>query len=233
VVAVAAAGEELERLPGAWRAYFLDRLVGAHLALGRRAEAQRAADAARGVAEHTGLGIAVAMAHRAAGAVALDAKQPALAVDRARAAAEITDALGMRLDAALARILAGRALAQSGDRDGAVVELHRAAAELEACGARRYREQAERELGRLGHRTYRRTRPGQAGATGLASLTARELEVAQLIVDRRTNSEIAGELYLSQKTVETHIRNLFFKLGVSSRVEVARVVERARPREVR
>jgi DNA-binding NarL/FixJ family response regulator len=58
-------------------------------------------------------------------------------------------------------------------------------------------------------------------------LTERELQVARLVVDRRTNAEIAAELYLSTKTVETHLRNLFHKLGVSSRVEVARVIERA------
>jgi len=51
--------------------------------------------------------------------------------------------------------------------------------------------------------------------------------VARLIVDRRTNAEIASELFLSPKTVESHVRNLFQKLGVSSRVDVARVVERA------
>jgi DNA-binding CsgD family transcriptional regulator len=59
------------------------------------------------------------------------------------------------------------------------------------------------------------------------SLTERELQVARLVVDRRTNAEIAAELFLSTKTVETHLRNLFHKLGVSSRVEVARVIERA------
>jgi DNA-binding NarL/FixJ family response regulator len=59
------------------------------------------------------------------------------------------------------------------------------------------------------------------------SLTERELQVARLIVDRRTNPQIAAELFLSPKTVETHIRNLFHKLGVSSRVEVARAIERA------
>ncbi|HEY6777258.1 MAG TPA: LuxR C-terminal-related transcriptional regulator [Thermoleophilaceae bacterium] len=47
------------------------------------------------------------------------------------------------------------------------------------------------------------------------------------MVDRKTNSQIAAELFLSPKTVESHIRHLFQKLSVSSRVEVARVVERA------
>ena len=61
----------------------------------------------------------------------------------------------------------------------------------------------------------------------MASLTERELEVARLIVDRKTNPEIAAELFLSKKTVESHVRNLFHKLGASSRVEVARIVERS------
>ena len=60
---------------------------------------------------------------------------------------------------------------------------------------------------------------------GIRSLTERELEVARLVVDRRTNPEIAAELFLSIKTVETHLRNIFAKLGASSRVEVARIIE--------
>jgi ATP/maltotriose-dependent transcriptional regulator MalT len=44
---------------------------------------------------------------------------------------------------------------------------------------------------------------------------------------RKTNPQIAAELFLSQKTVETHLRHIFRKLGVSSRVELARAVERA------
>ena len=89
------------------------------------------------------------------------------------------------------------------------------------------RAAAERELRKLGHRRlHRRSRPG-TGDTGVTALTERELQVAQMIIDRRTNAEIAATLFLSPKTVESHIRNLFHKLGVSSRVEVARAVERA------
>ncbi len=61
----------------------------------------------------------------------------------------------------------------------------------------------------------------------MESLSERELEVARLIVDRKTNPQIAAALFLSQKTVESHIRNMFRKLAVSSRVELARAVERS------
>jgi hypothetical protein len=49
--------------------------------------------------------------------------------------------------------------------------------------------------------------------------------VARLVVDRKTNPEIAAELFLSQKTVETHLHNIFRKIDVSTRIELARVVE--------
>ena len=103
----------------------------------------------------------------------------------------------------------------------------RAARELDACGALRYRDETERELRKLGHRIHRRTRPGKTDGTGIESLTQRELQVARLVVDRKTNPEIAAELFLSQKTVETHLRNIFRKIDVSSRVALARAVERA------
>jgi DNA-binding NarL/FixJ family response regulator len=91
----------------------------------------------------------------------------------------------------------------------------------------RYRDQAERELGKLGHRTHRRTQPGKPDASGLESLTERELQIARLVVDRKTNPQIAAELYLSKKTVETHLRHIFEKMDTPSRVALARAVERA------
>ena len=143
-----------------------------------------------------------------------------------RSAAAFADA-GAPVEAAISRALAGRALAAAGETEQAAAELARAAGDFERHDALGHRDACERELRRLGRRgRYRRTRAAGDGSL-VGTLTERELQIARLVVDRRTNAEIAAELYLSTKTVETHLRNLFHKLGVSSRVEVARVVERS------
>jgi DNA-binding NarL/FixJ family response regulator len=68
-----------------------------------------------------------------------------------------------------------------------------------------------------------RPRQSQHG-TGLATLTGRELEVVELATAGLTNREIAERLYLSTKTVETHLSRAFTKLDVRSRVDLVRRV---------
>ena len=80
-----------------------------------------------------------------------------------------------------------------------------------------------RELRRLGHRVLRAAR--EHGARG--PLTAREREIAELVAAGRTNREIAEQLVLSTRTIEAHLRNIYGKLGVRSRVELARDLQRA------
>jgi DNA-binding NarL/FixJ family response regulator len=222
-----AGGEELTLIPGGWRTYCLELLTRCWLALDRRDKAEGTAACAEAVAAAVRLPLPAAWSDRAAAAVALHAGDPARAAERALASADAAERVGAPIEAALSRTLAGRALAQLGQRDRAVAELERAAAEFDQCGALRYRDEAERELGKLGRRIHRRTRSGKAGGIGVESLTERELQIARLVVDRKTNPEIAAELFLSRKTVETHIHNMFRKLGVASRVEIARAVERA------
>jgi len=217
---------DLESLPGIWRIMRLELLTRSYLAVQRAHDAAAAAAEAEACAEAFGLPLGTAMAQRASALVALDANDLGVAAEQSVASAATAAEAGAPIEAALSRILAGRALARAGRTDAATVELERAVTELHECGATRYCAEAERELRKIGRRIHRRTRPGVDG-TGVGSLTERELEVARLVVERKTNPEIAAELFLSQKTVETHLRNMFRKLDVSSRVELARAVERA------
>ena len=203
----------------------------ADVALRRGAVDEAAEWAARGLplAAALDLGVPTAQAQRADAAARLARGDAAGALDAARAALAAAESVGARRDAAQAQLLAGRALAAQGEREAATGELAAAEAALDAVGARRRREEAAQELRRLGHRVARRPRPASAPAgAGLEQLTEREREIAELVTERHTNRQIAGELFLSEKTVETHLRNIFVKLSVGSRVEVARAVERAR-----
>jgi DNA-binding NarL/FixJ family response regulator len=222
-----AGGADLPLIPSAWRANWLELETRCWLALGRLDEARQSAASAENCATAFGLRLASALADRAAAAVALCADEPVRAAERALASAAVADEVGVPIEAAVSRTLAGRALARAGQSDRAAAELKRAASELNRCGALRYRNEAERELRKLGHSIHRRTRPGKTDVMGVESLTERELEVARLVVGRKTNSEIAAALFLSPKTIETHMHNIFRKLDVSSRVEVARAVDRA------
>jgi DNA-binding NarL/FixJ family response regulator/tetratricopeptide (TPR) repeat protein len=222
-----AGGEGLMLIPGSWRACCLELLTRCWLAQDRVTEAKRSASLAEDLAADARLPLAAAWADRAGAAVALHAGDFASGSERALASADAAQEVGAPIEAALSRTLAGRALLQAGQSDRAAAELQRAATALDVCGAVRYRDSAERELGKLGHRPHRRTRPGKPNAPGIVSLTERELQVAQLVVDRKTNPEIAAELFLSQKTVETHMRNIFIKMDVTTRAALARAVERA------
>jgi DNA-binding CsgD family transcriptional regulator/tetratricopeptide (TPR) repeat protein len=63
-------------------------------------------------------------------------------------------------------------------------------------------------------------------ATGIDALTDREREVLGLLVDARTNRQIANQLYISEKTVSVHVSNILAKLDVRSRAEAAALARR-------
>jgi DNA-binding NarL/FixJ family response regulator len=127
------------------------------------------------------------------------------------------------LTRARAQLARGRALAAGGERAAAIEALSAAESELDRFGAVRIRDEAVRELRVLGHRVLRPARDTQAGGA-LTALTAREREVATLVAAGRTNREIATQLVLSPRTIEAHLRSVYGKLEVRSRVELARVI---------
>jgi DNA-binding CsgD family transcriptional regulator len=224
---IASGGIDQQQIGGGWRVRSLELLTRCLLASGRHEEAQRTASTAADCADGISLPMAAAMADLARAVVMLDAGDSGDAAERALLAATALEEVGNLFDAAGARTLAGRALARAGEHDQAATQLERSAAAFDGFGSPRLRAEAERELRKLGRRIHRRTRAGDADATGVASLTGRELEVGRLVADGKTNAEIAAALYLSPKTVETHLRNTFRKLNVSSRLQVARAVEQS------
>jgi DNA-binding CsgD family transcriptional regulator len=69
-------------------------------------------------------------------------------------------------------------------------------------------------------------RQAEPAATGPDALTPRETEVLDLLVEGRTNRQIARQLYISEKTVSVHVSNILAKLGVRSRAEAAALARR-------
>ena len=197
------------------------------LGAGKRENAEEYARRAEQNAERLGLRLPAAIAGRTRAAVLLDAGDAEGAARSACPSAELAYRIGARLQAAFSRALEGRARAAAGDRPQAVAVLREAEKVLDECGSLRVRDEVRRELRRLGARAEVRG-PASGDDTGVGSLTKRELEIAELITDRLTNPQIAERLFLSKKTIESHIRNIFVKLGASSRVEVARIIERDR-----
>jgi DNA-binding NarL/FixJ family response regulator len=70
-------------------------------------------------------------------------------------------------------------------------------------------------------------KPGKAGAAAVTTgLTPRELDVLRLLVEGNSDREIAAALFIGARTVQTHVANLFTKLGVNARAEAAAVAVR-------
>ena len=125
-----------------------------------------------------------------------------------------------RVQAELARthLLYGEWLRRQNCRGDAREQLRTAYQMLTAMGADGFAERARRELLATGETVRKRT------ADTAGQLTAQEAQIARLAVDRRTNPEIAAELFLSPRTVEWHLRKVFTKLGISSRRELGQAL---------
>jgi ATP/maltotriose-dependent transcriptional regulator MalT len=88
---------------------------------------------------------------------------------------------------------------------------------FEALGAELWAERARVELRASGQRARRRV-----GDT-LDQLTEQELQIAHFVAQGLSNREVAAQLFLSPRTIAAHLRNIFRKLGISSRTELARL----------
>jgi DNA-binding CsgD family transcriptional regulator len=120
----------------------------------------------------------------------------------------------IRVELARARLLYGEWLRREHRRVDAREQLRAAHEMFTAMGADGFAERARGELLATGETVRKRT------VETRDELTAQEAQIARLARDGRTNPEIGAQLYISPRTVEWHLRNVFTKLGIRSRREL-------------
>ncbi|MET0765845.1 MAG: AAA family ATPase [Blastococcus sp.] len=199
--------------PGFWT--WADLYAEALVATGRVAEADQLLIPHEETAARRGRLSPIGRLARARGRVEAAAGRPdraAEAFDRAVTAARQA---GYPYERARAELAAGQFLRRAGQRRRAVELLEAAHATFTTLGAEPWVLRCATELSGSG------LQPASRRGRDHAALTSQELVVARLAAVGRTNREIAGELVVSVKTVEYHLRNAFQKLGVARRRELA------------
>lgn len=220
--AAAVAGPWLEETDPSWTCQLAEYLIVSSLAIGDPVAARGWAERATAVSEHTRLPLALAKAASARALVLSADGAHADAIAAARDGAARTEAIGAP-HRAFAQSVLGRVLAAAGETDAASAQLHGAAAEFAACGLQRAHDTTAREIRRLGGRVSGRV--GRvAGVEGLQELSDREREISRLVADGAPNKRIASALHLSEKTVANHLTNIYGKLGLRGRTELATLV---------
>ena len=212
-----ARGDYGPALTAATRAAQGTELTSSNMALPEIVEAaSRAGDPARAQAAVEELEMR-ARTTRGTWGLGLAARSRALITAGAGAEEHYLEALGLlerhRLMSYCARthLVYGEWLRREGRRHDAREQLRTAHRLLSGMGAHAFAERAAKELRATGEHPRKRT----AHATD--ALTTHELQIARLVSTGATTREVAQQLFLSPRTIEAHLRNIFPKLGITSR----------------
>lgn len=193
-----------------WRAHAAPALA----AIGRDDKARELIRPAVERARRFGAPWALGMALRAEGM----ATQGDRGIELLRESVGVLEPSSCRLEHAHALLELGAALRRRNRRTEAREQLRGALAAAHRCGAEPLRVRAEHELAATGARARR------VVLTGVESLTASERRVAELAVAGASNRDIAQQLFVTRKTVETHLGHAYQKLGISSRRQLAEIL---------
>ena len=192
----------------------LPRLVGVALRAGDRGRADAAANASAELAVRTPHPTLRAAAAHAWGLLEDDP-------GRLRQALDLSATDRRPLPRARIHEDLGLALLRAGSTTEALTHLDAAYSAFTGAGSHRETRRVRARLRTLGIRKRQAAvaRPDR----GWESLTKAELAVVQIVAEGRTNREAAAVLFLSPETINTHLRHAFTKLGIRSRVELARL----------
>jgi DNA-binding NarL/FixJ family response regulator len=134
-----------------------------------------------------------------------------------RAALRVHAEAARPFEQARSELAYGEFLRRAGRRIEARAHLQAALDRFERLGAALWAERARVEL-RASGRTARKRDPSTS-----ADLTPQELQIARFVAEGLTNREVAAQLFLSPRTIDFHLRNVYRKLGISSRTALARL----------
>jgi DNA-binding CsgD family transcriptional regulator len=154
-------------------------------------------------------------------ALALAGRCRALLSDGPEAVAAYDEAIRLHTDTnraydrARTELLLGEHLRRHRQRVESRDHLRTALSMFEALGANSWADRARSELRASGETARRRE------ASTLAQLTPQQLQVARFVAEGMSNKEVAAQMFLSPRTVDAHLRNVFTKLGVASRARLA------------
>ena len=147
----------------------------------------------------------------------------ATSIDRLREAANVLERSPARLEHARALTDLGAALRRANRRTEARSMLQKGLTLAERCGAHALVERARLEVRAAGGRS------SDAVGIGLQRLTVSERRVAELAARGHSNPEIAQTLFVTRKTVETHLGHVYSKLDISGRAQLGRALARQSP----
>jgi ATP/maltotriose-dependent transcriptional regulator MalT len=194
-----------------WRPHLAEALV----ALGRHAEARSIVDDLVALTERANRPVSRAVARSLDGRCAAAEGRRDRALDAVDEAVALASGAGNPFEEARALEARGLVRAELLGPGAAVADLRAAAEAYGRLGASQFLRRVEQVLGSADDR------PGGAALATPTALTAKEEAVAGLVVAGRSNREVAAELFVSVKTVEYHLGNIYAKVGVRSRTELA------------
>ena len=207
VAAAAADGGRGEPAMSLWPAELIEALI----VVDRRAEADVVLDRLEAQGARTGGAWAQGVAARYRGVLADEETLDAVFTT----AIEHHRNVGMPFELARTRLCYGQRLRRSGRRIAARAEIREALSTFRSLNASTWVARAERELAGSGERLR------HAAVSDRDALTSQELQIARLIAAGVTNREAAADLFLSPKTIETHLTRIYRKLGIRSRSQLA------------
>jgi DNA-binding CsgD family transcriptional regulator len=200
----------LDRLEGSKRLAFIGDEIEALVQLGDLEGAANLTDALARRAAELNRPTLVATAARSRALVLGSQGELDAAIEAAREAVAIHDDLKLPFEHARSLLVLGGIQRRAKQRKAARESLTAAADAFERLGATRWAERAEAERARVG------------GRTTIEGLSETELRVAQLVAEGKSNKEVAAELYVSVRAVESNLSKVYAKLGIRSRTELAR-----------